>query len=74
MRVTARVQVRSRRVGMRGGGEPEMTDHRFASRPHVGEPYVHAVERRTASCDVARLIEAGVVEEIELGLFHATSG
>ena len=47
-----------------------MIDHRFVYRPHVAE----AVERRTVSRDVARLIEAKVAEEVELGLLRAAFG
>ena len=56
------------------GGEPEMIDHWFVSRPRVAGPYVHGVERRMACCDVAWLIEVGVAGDVELGLFRATSG
>jgi glyoxylase-like metal-dependent hydrolase (beta-lactamase superfamily II) len=54
-------------------GEPHTLDeivaHRFIYRPHVTTLFVEAVERRSAVLHLERLIQRGVVAEVEPGRF-----
>ncbi|MER7029035.1 MULTISPECIES: MBL fold metallo-hydrolase [Streptomyces] len=50
----------------------EIVEHRLVYRPHVTGPHVEPVERRTAARHLARLIENGLVTEVEPGRFRTT--
>ena len=47
----------------------ELAEHRFVYRPHVTVPFVDSVERRSAAMSLRRLIDAGVIAEVEPGRF-----
>ncbi|MBB5928229.1 hypothetical protein [Streptomyces echinatus] len=48
----------------------DIVGHRRVHRPHVEAPQVEPVERRTATRRPDRLIHAGLVTEVEHGLFR----
>ncbi|MFI2758857.1 hypothetical protein ACH5A3_08280 [Streptomyces echinatus] len=48
----------------------DIVGHRLVHRPHVEAPQVEPVERRTATRHLDRLIHAGLVTEVEHGLFR----
>ncbi|MCT7352807.1 MBL fold metallo-hydrolase [Streptomyces sp. 15-116A] len=50
----------------------EIAEHRLVYRPHIQGPHVEPVERRTAVQHLDRLIDAGLVTEVEQGRFRAT--
>ena len=49
----------------------ELVDHRFVYRPHVTNPVVPHVERRSAELHLARLAEEERIEEVEAGRWRA---
>jgi len=49
----------------------ELVDHRFVYRPHVTNPVVPHVERRSAELHLARLAEEERIEEVETGRWQA---
>ncbi|WP_256355721.1 hypothetical protein [Streptomyces sp. PKU-EA00015] len=57
-------------------GEPrtleEIVAHRLVYRPHVEGPQVGPVERRTATQHLERLLNGGLVAEVEKGRYRAT--
>ncbi|MGV9672271.1 MBL fold metallo-hydrolase [Gordonia sp. NPDC003504] len=48
----------------------EIVAHRLVYRPHVDAPWVNAVERRTATLHLERLIGVGAVDEAEPGRYR----
>ena len=52
---------------------PDIVDHRFVYRPHVTNPVVPHVERRSAELHIARLREEGRISEVEPGRWRALS-
>ncbi|MYW18279.1 MBL fold metallo-hydrolase, partial [Streptomyces sp. SID2955] len=50
----------------------EIAGHRLVYRPHVKGSHVDPVERRTAVRHLNRLIDTGLVTEVEKGRFRAT--
>ncbi|MET7518636.1 hypothetical protein ABZS88_35370 [Streptomyces sp. NPDC005480] len=56
-------------------GEPrtveEIVEHRLVYRTHVEGPHVRPVERRTAAQHLDRLIDGGLVAEVEQGRFRS---
>lgn len=49
----------------------EIASHRLVYRPHVDEPYVGPIEKRTAQRHVARLLELGAIAREEPGVYRA---
>jgi predicted transcriptional regulator len=50
----------------------EIAEHRFVYRPQDPVPFAEAVERRSMSQHVSRLLRAGRVREVEPGRFRRT--
>jgi glyoxylase-like metal-dependent hydrolase (beta-lactamase superfamily II) len=48
----------------------EMAAHRFVYRPHVENPLIDSIERRTASLHLARMMERGEAAEVEPGRYR----
>jgi hydroxyacylglutathione hydrolase len=49
----------------------DLAEHRFVYRPHVTVPFVASVERRSAAMSLRRLVDAGLIAEVEPGRFLA---
>ena len=51
----------------------DLVAHRFVYRPHVDDPMVDGVERRTAELHLARMLNRGEAAEVEPGLYQRRS-
>jgi hypothetical protein len=50
--------------------EAQITEHRFVYRPQDPVPFASAVEQRSMSQHIARLVRGGRVREVEPGLYR----
>lgn len=50
----------------------EIAERRLVYRPHVEGPHVRPVERRIAARHLSRLVDRGMIVEVEAGRFRAT--
>ena len=48
----------------------DLAEHRFVYRPHVTVPFVSSVERRSAAMSLVRLVNAGVIAEVQPGQYQ----